>query len=69
MKLGVCYYPEHWPEGDWADDARMMREAGLTHVRIGEFALSVGYAENASFSRAFKAWSGQTPENFRSRRI
>jgi beta-galactosidase len=38
MKLGVCYYPEHWPEGDWADDARMMREAGLTHVRIGEFA-------------------------------
>ncbi len=40
MKLGVCYYPEHWPESDWADDARMMREAGLTHVRIGEFAWS-----------------------------
>ena len=38
MKLGVCYYPEHWPEGDWVEDARMMREAGLTHVRIGEFA-------------------------------
>jgi beta-galactosidase len=38
MKLGVCYYPEHWPESDWAEDARMMREAGLTHVRIGEFA-------------------------------
>jgi AraC-like DNA-binding protein len=40
-----------------------------TEMPIAEIALSVGYAENASFSRAFKAWSGQTPETFRSRRI
>jgi beta-galactosidase len=40
MKLGVCYYPEHWPETDWADDARMMRSIGLSMVRIGEFAWS-----------------------------
>lgn len=40
MKLGVCYYPEHWPETDWANDARMMKAMGLTHVRIGEFAWS-----------------------------
>jgi beta-galactosidase len=40
MKLGVCYYPEHWPEADWPDDARMMRSLGLTMVRIGEFAWS-----------------------------
>jgi len=38
MKLGVCYYPEHWPEQRWAQDAQMMREAGLSIVRIGEFA-------------------------------
>lgn len=38
--LGVCYYPEHWPEERWAEDARMMAEAGITHVRIGEFAWS-----------------------------
>ena len=38
MKLGVCYYPEHWPEGWWADDARRMREMGIGVVRIGEFA-------------------------------
>ena len=38
--LGVCYYPEHWPEGQWAEDARRMAEAGLTWVRIGEFAWS-----------------------------
>lgn len=38
--LGVCYYPEHWPEDWWAKDARRMREAGISHVRIGEFAWS-----------------------------
>ncbi|MBI1212878.1 MAG: beta-galactosidase [Alphaproteobacteria bacterium] len=38
--LGVCYYPEHWPEQMWADDARRMAELGLKFVRIGEFAWS-----------------------------
>ncbi len=38
--LGVCYYPEHWPEDWWAEDARRMRETGITFVRIGEFAWS-----------------------------
>ncbi|WP_457938360.1 beta-galactosidase [Mesorhizobium sp. 10J20-29] len=38
--LGVCYYPEHWPEDRWGTDARMMAEAGISHVRIGEFAWS-----------------------------
>ena len=40
MKLGCCYYPEHWPEEWWAEDARRMREMGLGLVRIGEFAWS-----------------------------
>ncbi|AWB47263.1 beta-galactosidase [Gemmobacter aquarius] len=38
--LGVCYYPEHWPEAQWAEDAARMAELGLTWVRIGEFAWS-----------------------------
>lgn len=38
--LGVCYYPEHWPETMWAKDAARMVETGLTWVRIGEFAWS-----------------------------
>lgn len=38
--LGTCYYPEHWPEEIWAEDAGRMAEAGLTWVRIGEFAWS-----------------------------
>ncbi len=40
MKLGCCYFPEHWPEEIWADDARRMREMGLSLVRLGEFAWS-----------------------------
>ena len=38
--LGTCYYPEHWPESQWADDAKHMAGIGLTWVRIGEFAWS-----------------------------
>ena len=38
--LGVCYYPEHWDEAVWAEDAARMAAAGLTYVRIGEFAWS-----------------------------
>ena len=37
-RLGVCYYPEHWPEPQWAEDAARMAALGLTWVRIGEFA-------------------------------
>ena len=38
--LGCCYYPEHWPRETWDEDAVRMAEAGLTWVRIGEFAWS-----------------------------
>ena len=38
--LGVCYYPEHWPEDRWPDDATRMAQAGISWVRIGEFAWS-----------------------------
>ena len=38
--LGVCYYPEHWAEAQWAVDAARMVETGLTWVRIAEFAWS-----------------------------
>ena len=38
--LGVCYYPEQWPRSMWADDARRMRETGISVVRIAEFAWS-----------------------------
>ena len=40
MKLGTCYYPEHWPESMWDDDAYTMAKFGITQVRIGEFSWS-----------------------------
>ena len=27
--LGVCYYPEHWPEAQWGADAARMTALGL----------------------------------------
>ena len=38
--VGVCYYPEHWPEPMWPRDAARMAAAGIKYVRIGEFAWS-----------------------------
>jgi beta-galactosidase len=40
MHLGVCYYPEHWPEAMWTDDAARMKALGIERVRIAEFAWS-----------------------------
>jgi beta-galactosidase len=38
LYYGCDYYPEHWPEARWAEDARQMAEAGFNVARIGEFA-------------------------------
>jgi beta-galactosidase len=38
--FGVDYYPEHWPEERWPEDARLMAEAGFNLVRLAEFAWS-----------------------------
>lgn len=40
MILGVDYYPEHWPEERWPIDAELMQEAGISVVRLAEFAWS-----------------------------
>src|SRR4051812_31507423 len=41
LDLGAAYYPEHWPPERWPEDVRLMREAGLSVVRMAEFAWSV----------------------------
>jgi beta-galactosidase len=40
LHLGAAYYPEHWPEERWPEDVRLMKETGITVVRMGEFAWS-----------------------------
>jgi beta-galactosidase len=47
--LGVCYYPEHWPEAWWEKDAGRMRDMGIEFVRIGEFAWSRMEPRQGSF--------------------
>ncbi len=51
MKIGVCYYPEQWPEERWAVDAAHMRKLGISIVRVAEFAWS--RLENANGKYSF----------------
>ena len=40
MKIGVAYYPEHWPESRWPVDAKLIKQLRIDVVRVGEFAWS-----------------------------
>lgn len=46
--LGVCYYPEHWPEQMWTDDYKRMPEIGFTCM--GEFAWNFFEPEERVFT-------------------
>jgi len=37
VALGGDYNPEQWPEEVWAEDVRLMREAGVTFATVGVF--------------------------------
>lgn len=39
--FGVAYYPEHWPESYWEQDALRMKECGVNTVRMAEFAWAI----------------------------
>ena len=41
MIFGADYYPEHWPEERWREDAALMKKIGTNTIRIGEFGWSV----------------------------
>jgi beta-galactosidase len=41
ITLGVCYYPEQWPQSIWEDDLRRMQDHGIEVARVFEFAWSV----------------------------
>lgn len=40
LLFGGDYSPEQWPEAVWAEDARLMRDAGVNLVSLGVFAWS-----------------------------
>lgn len=39
-RLGTCWFPEQWPRERWEQDVAGMVAAGLSVVRVGEFAWS-----------------------------
>lgn len=53
LKLGVCYYPEHWNEQLWEDDFRRMQEMNITVIRMAEFAWSIMEPEEDRFDFSF----------------
>ncbi|MCR4588116.1 MAG: beta-galactosidase [Lachnospiraceae bacterium] len=38
IRLGTCYYPEHWDKSLWREDLTRMLAAGIEVIRIAEFA-------------------------------
>lgn len=40
MRLGTAWYPEQWDEARWPEDLRLMKAAGISMVRVAEFAWS-----------------------------
>jgi beta-galactosidase len=36
--LGTAWYPEQWAESQWESDLKLMEQAGVRMVRVGEFA-------------------------------
>lgn len=53
LTLGVCYYPEHWPENLWEDDLLRMRDHGIEVIRIAEFAWSKFEPREGEFTFEF----------------
>ncbi len=53
MTMGTCYYPEQWDESLWESDLDRMLEAGISVIRIGEFAWSKFEPTEGTFTFAF----------------
>jgi beta-galactosidase len=49
LYFGTDYYPEHWPEDRWLEDAKLMKAAGINVVRLAEFAWSLIEPEEGRF--------------------
>lgn len=57
---------------DLVEQTKMERAAQglvLKARPISEIALDLGYSEHSCFTRAFKRWTGQTPEEYRQRAL
>ena len=53
MRVGVYYYPEHWPEGEWDRDFANIERLGFEFVHMGEFAWAFMEPEEGRFDFAW----------------
>jgi beta-galactosidase len=53
MRVGVYYYPEHWPESEWERDFAKMESMGFEFVHMGEFAWAMMEPEDGQFDFAW----------------
>ncbi len=40
IRFGTAWYPDHWPEEEWARDLDLIRASGIDCIRFGEFSWS-----------------------------
>src|ERR1044071_4585688 len=53
MRVGVYYYPEHWPESQWERDFANMERLGFEFVHMAEFAWAQMEPEEGKFDFAW----------------
>jgi beta-galactosidase len=53
MRIGVYYYPEHWPESQWERDFANMERLGFEFVHMGEFAWAFMEPQEGRFDFAW----------------
>ncbi len=53
MRIGVYYYPEHWPESEWDRDFANIERLGFEFVHVGEFAWAFMEPEEGKFDFAW----------------
>lgn len=53
MIFGADYYPEQWTPKDWEEDLRIMKDMGLTRVRLAEFSWALMEPKEGSFDFSF----------------
>ena len=53
MTMGTCYYPEHWDKKLWESDLDRMLDAGISVIRIAEFAWTIMEPEEGRYDFSF----------------
>ena len=53
LYIGANYHPHDWTEDRWAEDIRLMKEAGFTTVRLGHLCWDSYEPENGVYTFAW----------------